>query len=467
MLDSIGSKFDKLNIKTLKPNKIKEIENEVIRESNLTIVGQKVRLHKEGSYEYVSQMRWKRMLTDYIALRVLIRLYRVLIKIKEDGNNVEEPVYKYSEDVREDIELIEKNISQIEGIYKRKTIKDSRERERTVRKSLSFLLLKKSAGLSGDGIPNEIYKNEGESQYHIVTGLENLGLKECDNADIVTTYTKRQLIEISYISVRIDWGERTVGEQLKLYSEVYKGMFGKQIGEVFGGNGSGDKLVQNLSNSVDELEDLLKHRLLSGDARGMLGTLVSKIKKKSQRKKDNVEDEMYKLLKEYGESEVESGYTLSEVLDSFKNDVFGLEQEVVKLETKNVESKKEGKVQEDKVQEKSSNNKEEGKELKEEIEHFDTKEEVKSQDSVKKEIEEYEEVQELTGELNFKAIDKFYKLLERIDERSPSKKMYSLLKKGGLKEEVIVDFMKCKNINYYDYLEIESLLDKEFGDKEE
>lgn len=463
MLDSLGSKFDKLNIKTLKPNKIKEIENEVIRESNLTVLGREVRLHKEGSYDYVSQMRWKRILTDYIALRVLIRMYRLIIKIREDGNNVEEPVYKYSEDVREDIELIEKNISQIEGIYKRTTIKDSRERERTVRKSLSFLLLKKSGGITGDGIPNEIYKNEGESQYHIVTGLENLGLKECDNDDIITTYTKRQLRELSYISVRIDWGGRTtVGEQLKLYSEVYKDMFGKQIGEVFGGTGSGDKLVLNLSNSVDELEDLLKHRLLSGDARGMLGTLVSKIKKKSQRKKDTVEDEMYKLLKEYGESEVESGYTLSEVLDSFKNDVFGLEQEVVKLETKNVESKKE-----DKVQEKSKNNKEEGKELKEEIEHFATKEEVKSQDSVKEEIEECEEVQELTGELNFKAIDKFYKLLERIDERSPSKKMYSLLKKGGLKEEVIVDFMKCKNINYYDYLEIESLLDKEFGGKEE
>src|SRR5699024_1683997 len=119
-------------------------------------------------------------------------------------------------------------------------------------------------------------------------------------------------------SVRIDWGGRTtVGEQLKLYSELYKDMFGKQIGEVFGGTGSGDKLVLNLSNSVDELEDLLKHRVLSGDARGMLGTLVSKIKKKSQRKKETVEDEMYKLLKEYGESEVESGYTLSEVLDSF------------------------------------------------------------------------------------------------------------------------------------------------------
>lgn len=460
MLDSIGSKFDKLNIKTLKPNKIKEIENEVIRESNLTVVGREVRLHKEGSYEYVSQMRWKQILTDYIALRLLIRLYRVLIKIKEDGNNVEEPVYKYSEYVREDIEVIEKNIRQIEQIYKRKTIKDSRERERMVRKNLSFLLLKKSAGLTGDGIPNEIYKNEGESQYHIVTGLENLGLKECDNADIVTTYTKKQLIEISYTSVSIDWGGRTVGGQLHLYSEVYKDMFGKQIWEVFGGSGSGDKLVLNLSNSVDELEELLKHRLLSGDARGLLGTLVSKIKKKSQRKKDTVEDEMYKLLKEYGESEVESGYTLSEVLDSFKNDVFGLEQEVVKLETKNVESKKEDKVQE------SSNNIEEGKELKDEIEHFTT-EEVKSQDSVKKENEEYEEVQELTGELNFKAIDKFYKLLERIDERSPSKKMYSLLKKGGLKEEVIVDFMKCKNIKYYDYLEIESLLDKEFGGEEE
>lgn len=460
MLDSVGSKFDKLNIKTLKPNKIKEIENEVIRESNLTVLGQEVRLHKEGKYEYVSQMRWKSMLTDYIALRVLIRMYRLLIKIKEDGNNVEEPVYKYSEDVREGIEVLEKNISQIEQIYKRKTIKDSRERERTVRKSLSFLILKKSAGISGDGLPNEIYKNEGESQYHIVTGLENLGLKECDNADIVTTYTKKQLLELSYISVRIDWGERTVGEQLKLYSEVYKDMFGKQIGEVFGGTGSGDKLVLNLSNSVDELEELLKHKLLSGDARGLLGTLVSKIKKKSQRKKDNAEDEMYKLLKEYGESEVESGYTLSEVLDSFKNDVFGLEQEVVKLETKNVESKKEDKIQ------KSSNNKEEGKKLKDEIEHFTT-EEVKSQDTVKKEIEEYEEVQGLTGELNFKAIDKFYKLLERIDERSPSKKMYSLLKKGGLKEEVIVDFMKCKNINYYDYLEIESLLDKEFGGNEE
>lgn len=466
MLDSVGSKFDKLNIKTLKPSKIKEIENEVIRESNLTVVGREVRLHKEGSYEYVSQMRWKQILTDYIALRLLIRLYRLIIKIKEDGNNVEEPVYKYSEYVREDIEVIEKNIRQIEQIYKRKTIKDSRERERMVRKSLSFLLLKKSAGITGDGIPNEIYKNEGESQYHIVTGLENLGLKECDNADIVTTYTKKQLIEISYTSVSIDWGGRTVGGQLKLYSEVYKDMFGKQIGEVFGGTGSGDKLVQNLSNSVDELEDLLKHRLLSGDARGLLGTLVSKIKKKSQRKKDNVEDEMYKLLKEYGESEVESGYSLSEVLDSFKNDVFGLEQEVVKLETKNVESKKEGKVPEDKSQE-SSNNKEEGKELKEEIEHFATKEEVKSQDSVKEDIEECEEVHELTGELNFKAIDKFYKLLERIDERSPSKKMYSLLKKGGLKEEVIVDFMKCKNINYYDYLEIESVLDKEFGGEEE
>src|SRR5699024_8240005 len=134
-----------------------------------------------------------------------------------------------------------------------------------------------------------------------------------------------------------------------------------------------------------------------------------------------------------------------EVLDSFKNDVFGLEQEVVKLETKNVESKKEGNKKEDKVQEKSKNNKEEGKELKEETEHFTTEEE-KSQDSVKEDIEECEEVQELTGELNFKAIDKFYKLLERIDTRSPSKKMYSLLKKGGLKEEVIVDFMKCKNI---------------------
>src|SRR5699024_11839827 len=133
---------------------------------------------------------------------------------------------------------------------KQTTIKDSRERERTVRKSLSFLLLKKSAGITGDGIPNEIYKNEGESQYHIVTGMENLGLKECDNADIVTTYTKRQLLELSYISVRIDWGGRTtVGEQLKLYSELYKDMFGKQIGEVFGGTGSGDKLVLNLSNS--------------------------------------------------------------------------------------------------------------------------------------------------------------------------------------------------------------------------
>lgn len=461
MLDSVGSKFDKLNIKTLKPSKIKEIENEVIRESNLTVLGQEVRLHKEGKYEYVSQMRWKSMLTDYIALRVLIRMYRLLIKIKEDGNNVEEPVYKYSEDVREGIEVLEKNISQIGSIYKRKTIKDSRERERMVRKSLSFLLLKKSAGLAGDGIPNEVYKNEGESQYHIVTGLENLGLKECDNADIVTTYTKKQLLELSYTSVSIDWGGRTVGEEIRLYSEVYKDMFGKQIGEVFGGTGSGDKLVLNLSNSVDELEELLKHRLLSGDARGLLGTLVSKIKKKSERKKDNAEDEMYKLLKEYGEREVESGYTLSEVLDSFKNDVFGLEQEVVKLETKNVESKKEDKVQE------SSNNEEEGKELKEEIEHVTTKEEVKSQESVKEDIEESEEVQELNGELNFKAIDKFYKLLERIDERSPSKKMYSLLKKGGLKEEVIVDFMKCKNINYYDYLEIESVLDKEFGDKEE
>lgn len=461
MLDSVGSKFDKLNIKTLKPSKIKEIENEVIRESNLTVLGQEVRLHKAGKYEYVSQMRWKSMLTDYIALRVLIRMYRLLIKIKEDGNNVEEPVYKYSEDVREGIEVLEKNISQIGSIYKRKTIKDSRERERMVRKSLSFLLLKKSAGLAGDGIPNEVYKNEGESQYHIVTGLENLGLKECDNADIVTTYTKKQLLELSYTSVSIDWGGRTVGEEIRLYSEVYKDMFGKQIGEVFGGTGSGDKLVLNLSNSVDELEELLKHRLLSGDARGLLGTLVSKIKKKSERKKDNAEDEMYKLLKEYGEREVESGYTLSEVLDSFKNDVFGLEQEVVKLETKNVESKKEDKVQE------SSNNEEEGKELKEEIEHVTTKEEVKSQESVKEDIEESEEVQELNGELNFKAIDKFYKLLERIDERSPSKKMYSLLKKGGLKEEVIVDFMKCKNINYYDYLEIESVLDKEFGDKEE
>lgn len=63
-----------------------------------------------------------------------------------------------------------------------------------------------------------------------------------------------------------------------------------------------------------------------------------------------------------------------------------------------------------------------------------------------------------TPKLNFEAVDKVHTIFTKVGGKSPARDLYQLLKSKGVEVSVIKDFMSYKNISYYDFLEIENIV---------
>lgn len=373
--------------------------------NNITFNGQVIDLNNYKRFDRRVRMEWSELLVEYMSVRVVAESYGTLIKVLEKGGVVESPREGMSKEVLGELEVLKGNIVSIKKMYRRETMKHSLTREVKSKSYLGFLLLQKL--ISNTSKPYLEKLRSGEDTYHIVVRDDK------NKHDIITTIPEMSVVEEIYNPIKLDLGEEEEKVEINLYKKAYKEIFGVDVKDEL--QDDGDKLVFSYCEALKDLEIVLDSPILNGNGRGLLGTMLSKL-------------EGYFDLEGYIKGNVEQGV---------EEDVLGITKGVITLT--------------EKEQMMSKDTEEVLEELKIEL-NQDVKEEVDTKSEVK------EVCQEDTG-LNFKAMDKFYSLLSMIDKRSPSKEMYEILKKGGVTKEVITRFMNCKNIEYFDYLEIESLVE--------